>query len=481
MRNLLAQQPNPDLTAMIENGKEISFRELAAAAGKIGRQLQGRKAAALMLPSTGKYISAFWGCLSSGTTVFPLNTQLTRHEILPLLKYARISAVITTKKFRHIFDDSGLEVFLFEELLTDTPAIPLPMVSKRKDCTAVLLSTSGTAGSPKIVRLTENSIESCVAGYLESIRFKRNSRVFLSTPFSSVQGLMVITACLTLSIPLVVQGGVFTLDSFFRSVEKHSVTHYEGSATPVFLLDKISGREIPYNLQSLGFFGFGGSPISGEIIRRVSAAYPQWGFHQGYGMTEASPLIAKHPAYIPLSFEKAGSVGRAIKGMEIYILDGETITQLPYKKGEILTRGANVMKGYLFSPAETKLALKDGFLRTGDIGYLDRDGFLYICGRKKNMIIVRGFKICPEEVENCILESSLAADCRVYSHFDEQGNESVWADIVPASGTACTADIKNHCADCLAPYKCPAKYIICPFIEKNISGKTLRRKAYDCP
>ena len=474
MRNLLAKQPNPDIIAITQNDKDISYRELMTKSAIIGNQLCGKTIVALMLPNTWEYISAFWACLYCGITVFPLNVQLTCHEVIPLLEYACITTVITSKEYSHIFDNTSIELILLENLPKQVPKTSLHINSKDKNRTAVLLSTSGTSGNPKIVRLSENNIHTSVLGYIDKVKLDNKCKFFLSVPFCSSHGLMTLSACLSLCVPLVIQDGIFTLDSFFSAAQKYKITHYDGNATPILLLDKILGRKIPYNLDCLRFFGFGGSQISGDIIRRVSNAFPQWGFNQGYGMTEAGPLIAKHPAVIPMLSEKADSSGTAINGVEIYILAGDTITQAPGKKGEILVKGANVMKGYLNNDIETRLALKDGFLHTGDIGYLDEDGYLYVCGRKKSMIIVRGFKVCPEEVESCINASSLVSDCRVYSSFDRQKNEAVWADVVLSSNNVSPSDIIDYCKKHLAPYKCPSKIIACASIAKNVSGKTSR-------
>ena len=147
------------------------------------------------------------------------------------------------------------------------------------------------------------------------------------------------------------------------------------------------------------------------------------------------------------------------------------MTSEPYIRGEIVVKGPNVMLGYYQNEEETRKILKNGFLYTGDIGYLDDEGYLYICGRKKNVIIVRGFNVYPEEVEACILDSRLAADCVVYGETDAGGDEFVCADIVPAEQVR-EEDIRAYFRAHLSAHKQPRKIRLLSSIEKTATGKS---------
>lgn len=191
------------------------------------------------------------------------------------------------------------------------------------------------------------------------------------------------------------------------------------------------------------------------------------------GMTEAAPLIAKRPRGMK---GKEESVGTAIYGLDIAVETEWGITRKPGTIGEVIVSGSNVMRGYYNNEEETARVIKNGYLYTGDIGYLDEDGFLYICGRKKNVIIVRGFNVYPEEVEGCILNSLLVKDCYVYGQIDDLGNEYVCADIVPIHPQVQATGIKKYCGNHLAEYKQPQRIIIRESIKKNLTGKTERSK-----
>lgn len=297
-------------------------------------------------------------------------------------------------------------------------------------------------------------------------------RYIFAAPFSSVYGLMILSACLIKSFPIILLNSPFTLDALYRTAEKHRATHYEGSASAILLMERMAGRPIPYDISMIKYFGFGGSKVSGRTIEKIQSAYPGIELWQGYGMTETSPLIAKHKKGV---LTKPESVGTAIKGLEIFVETENGITSAPNTVGEILVRGPNVMLGYYLNEPETEKVLKDGYLHTGDIGYLDDEGYLYICGR--NMIIVRGFNVYPEEVETCILGSPLVKDCRVYGQTDDFGNEEVCADIVPASPQTDVESIRKYCRERLANYKQPKRISIQGSVKKVYRAKPFAKKS----
>jgi long-chain acyl-CoA synthetase len=284
---------------------------------------------------------------------------------------------------------------------------------------------------------------------------------------------MMLSVCLALSCPIVLVNHDFTLDTLYKAAAKYRVTHYEGGASVIVLMEKMAGRPIPYDISTLTSFGFGGSKVPGSVVENVLRAYPGIGLYQGYGSTETSALITKTSVFIPV---KPGSVGTAITNVEVAIETDDGITSAPLVEGEIVVGGPNVMLGYLGDEAATKRALGNGYLHTGDIGYLDEDGYLFISGRKKTMIIVRGFKVYPEEVEACIVGSALVKECLVYGQADALGNEIICADIVPARPGVKAEDIKSYCASHLAEYKRPHRITVCESIRKNASGKIDRRK-----
>ena len=488
IRDLLTNRESPERIAVIENDREIPYLDLIQKALALQPLLQRRQQekVAVFLPNGGDYIAAFWGTILSGVTVFPLNVLMTGHEIILLLKQVSVNTVITLRSYRHFFEEMmedkefPVQMIYIDEMSENKATAYESEVVASDICPEdpmVLLSTSGTTGKPKIVQLSEKNVEASVLGYLEKIQVKKadlsDVRYILAAPFSSVYGMMILSACLLKSFPIIMIDPVFTLSALYRTAVKHRATHYEGSASAILLMEQMAGRHIPYDILPFTYFGFGGSKVSGDTIAKIQKAYPGIRLFQGYGMTEAAPLIAKHPLG---KLEKTGSVGTAIKGVEIAVETENGITHTPYTEGEIIVKGPNVMLGYYNNEAETNRVLKNGYLYTGDIGYLDEEGYLYICGRKKNVIIVRGFNVYPEEVEACIQNSLLAKECYVYGQEDVFGNEMVCADIVPMNPLVQVEAVRAYCSSHLAEYKQPKRISFCENIRKNPSGKTERKK-----
>ena len=483
IRNILHSKADIHRCALIADGQEITCADIlykSNAVEALFQHAEKSEPVALLLPNGSDFISAFCGILQAGMVALPIHTQLKKHEIFHLIQHTKVTTFITSFVFRSLIEEIQneyalpLRVVFLEELLPLQSAHS-NAIKVTEDDPMILLSTSGTVGKPKIVQLSERNVMTSVQGYLEKLHFTEaeleSARYYIAMSFCSAYGVMTLTTCLMMDFPLVVTSGTFTLDSFFKAVQRDKVTHYAGGGIIIQLMEKLLGRSVGYDIHTLRFFGFGGSPVSGKTIEAVQNAYPDITFLQGYGMTESSPLIANHERGMPIPTE---SVGTAIKGVTIGIKTSDGITDAPFVHGEVVVKGDNVMLGYYKNQSETNRVIIDGYLHTGDIGYLDENGYLFLCGRKKNIILVRGFTVYPEEVENCLMDSGLVSDCFVYGKTDEEGQETVFADVIPFHGPQALPEIVAYVRANLASYKQPQQYCIREEIKKNLSGKTER-------
>lgn len=483
LRHILLDQKKQKKIAVIEDNKSISYQEILQKSVAIQKELlQTQKLnIAIYLPNGSDYISAFFATLMLGMTAFPLNIFLTKYEIIPLLKRGSSNVIITSKVFDSMFKDiishhiTNLQIIYVEELHTEKCEELPAVISMNPNKTMVLLNTSGSTGKPKIVQLAEGNVEASALGYIDKMNFDKtnidNIRYILATPFSSAYGLMILSVCFIKSFPIILLKEGFTLDTFYKMTQVHKATHYEGGSTVLQIMEQTITKPVPYNISSLKYFGFGGSTLSGSTLKTLCKNHPEIKFWQGYGMTESSPLITKYTNDKPKKLE---SVGTAIKGVKISVVAEGIITNTPYIRGEIIVKGKNVMLGYYKNEEATHKVLKNGYLYTGDIGYLDEEGYLYICGRKKNIIIIRGLNVYPEEVESCILNSLLVKDCIVYKDTDHLGNEIIHADIIPINSKVQVENIKAYCKLHLSRYKQPQKIQFVNTIQKVASGKTKR-------
>lgn len=201
---------------------------------------------------------------------------------------------------------------------------------------------------------------------------------------------------------------------------------------------------------------------------------------EGYGLSEASPLVTFNPhterdGRIVRTLPRVGGVGLPLPGTEVRLVDAQGRTVPPGTHGEILVRGPQVMRGYWNQPEETARVLRDGWLHTGDIGCFDEDGYLEITDRKKDMILVSGFNVFPNEVEACLLQHPDVADVAVIGVPDESTGESVHAHVVRRHPHLTAKELRAHCRKLLAAYKIPTKIHFTHEIPKNAVGKALRR------
>lgn len=493
IRNLLLRQEYEERTAFLEKERSVTYKALAEMAGNFRRRIEaeGFERTALLLPDTEIFAAAFFGTMMANSIVFPMNALLTGREIKDFLLQGEAQALITSEKFRKLLEQSGVcrawngIIIYAEEMEKDQKTTGnVSGEAEQNSVTertterepAIFLGTSGTTGRAKIVCLSEENFEHSVCSYIAKMDYEKYEegmiRYTLGVPFSSIYGLLVLTVCFKKGFTVVSLGEPFTLDALYRAVERDKITHYEGGVMAALWMERMLGRPIPYDIRSLRYLGLAGSKISAGVLMRLKDAFPEKEFWTGYGMTEASPLIAK--PYKTMKPEKFASVGTAVEGETLLIEKDGTRTGAPYVKGEVIVKGPNVMLGYYRNVDETNRVIRDGFLYTGDIGYLDEDGYLYLCGRKKNVMIVRGFNVYAEEVESCILDSGLAADCRVYGKTDSGDSDIVCADVVftQSDAQAQKEKLRGYLRNRLAVYKQPAEIHIVKYIEKTATGKS---------
>ena len=264
--------------------------------------------------------------------------------------------------------------------------------------------------------------------------------------------------------------GLFFPKLFFKLVEKYKVTNF--IAVPSMLLMLFEYRYVEeYNITSLRYIIFGGGNMPVGQLKQIIQRFSTVGFVQTYGQTECSPRVtALLPEYALL---KVGSVGKAIPGVSIKIVDKNGIEVKATESGEILVQGKNVMKGYYKRNSLTKNVIQNGWLHTGDIGCIDEDGFLYLKGRIKNIIITGGINVYPEEIEQVICQCDNVMDVLVYGEEDKLLGEIVVAKIVLESENGIEA-VREYCKNNLAEYKVPKKFYIIEKIDKTYNGKVKR-------
>jgi long-chain acyl-CoA synthetase len=354
----------------------------------------------------------------------------------------------------------------------DGPAAAAPPAAARPPdpaADAVLVFSSGTTGLPKAVRHTHASLRAAVRHWQDALGLTAADRMQITTPPSHILGLLNIVTALRTGTWLRLHRR-FDLDAMLRHIEADRIT-VEMAVAPIALALASHPRLESYDLSSLRYIMWGATPVTPSVARAVTERTGV-GWLPAYGASEL-PVITCNPLGAP----RLDSAGLAVPGVRLRVVSLETGAPAgPGESGEIQARSDSLMAGYL--PAEANAeAFRDGWYRTGDVGYLDAGGWLRLTDRSKEMIKVRAFQVAPAEVEAVLHGHPAVADCAVFGVPDPADGEAVIAAVVPAipDGPVDPAELIALVGDRLASYKRPRRVVLTDEIPRLPSGKVLRR------
>jgi long-chain acyl-CoA synthetase len=384
------------------------------------------------------------------------------------------------RKEGHKVDISGdADTTWFQDVLR-TQAQLTPVEVAPEDV-ATLIYTGGTTGGPKGAQLTHYNLVSNATLLNIWAKSKEAEDVLIAVmPYFHVYGLTVgMNTCIANALTIVQIPNPRDMVHVLKSIEKHQVTYYPGVPTMFVGFNNFPDRD-KYDLSSLRFAVSAAAPLPPEVQERFEVI-TGGKMIEAYGLTETSPAASMDPIGNP----RAHSVGVPVPDTDLKIVDVETgKTEMPIgETGEIIIKGPQVMKGYWNLPTETANALRTGpdgqpgWFYSGDIGYMDRDGYFHITDRKKDIIIAGGFNIYPADVEAVLFEHPAVKEAAVIGVEDERRGETVKAFIVLKDGqTATEEEIIAFCRERMAAYRVPRLVEFRADLPKSLIGKVLRRE-----
>jgi long-chain acyl-CoA synthetase len=444
---------------------------------------------AMLLNNSPEFIYTYFAVLFLGAEIIPLNTFLRTEEVIYILNDSGAKLLVTSPDFSGVCRGAefgtvgtleniialgpmdGVSHLLYKDVLKDTVFEPGHI---DKQDVAAIIYTSGTTGHPKGAMLTHQNLVANVEQSIQAIKVRSSDRFIIFLPMFHAFSF---TVCVL--IPVYKRCGL----SIIRSIQPFSriIKAVFMERITIFIAipqvyNVLAAKKIPRWLLWLNPVRLcisGAAPLAGDVLKRFEAKF-RVPLMEGYGLSEASPVVSVNPFD---SARKAGSVGPPLPGIDAKIVNDAGESMEAGEVGEIAIRGKNIMKGYFNRAEETSEVMSDGWLKTGDIGKIDGDGYLFIVDRKKDLIIVNGMNLYPREVEEILYSHPDVEDAVVVGKKDETHGEIPIGVVKLRTGAALDEkEIRRFCRTHLANFKVPNRFEFWDDIPRTGTGKILKRE-----
>jgi acyl-CoA synthetase (AMP-forming)/AMP-acid ligase II len=484
----------PERVAFVIDGRAISFRDLNRRINKLANGLMsvGLKKGdrvGLLFHNSLSFLESYLALYKTGLIWVRLNARLSPLEIKNMLEDSDASALICGPEFDEIITtvSSGIQYLIhmgqgpgldYENFL-QKGSEEEPKIALTLNDLSDIWYTSGTSGAPKGIMLTHRNILTCTQLLLcDTYDITSEDRLLTVAPLSHAGSVRI--------LPFIIRGATNYLHShfdplaIFKEIENSKITDI--SLTPTTMIALMNHpQRLNFNLSSLKRITYGGSPMPVERIKEALGVFGPI-LDQAYGQAESIITITHLPREEhcikgdPIRERRLGSAGREYPGVQVKIVDENDNFLPPGEIGEIVTRSDLVMQGYWKKLLETKEALRGGWLHTGDIGYLDSDGYLFLVDRKHDKIITGGLNVFPREVEEVLSGHPAVLEVSVFGVKDPYWVETITAAVVLRPNMIVTAkDLMGFCEGRLAGYKKPKKIYFVTELPKNLYNKVLRK------
>jgi len=477
----------PNYPAISEGGSEITYNELNSqsnrvATGLIRMGIQPGDHVGLCAPNAGSWLIFYFGALKAGAVAVTLSSLLSQDELELLVTHSRPKFLFTTEDKLGILEklksSKVVEKIIcrngdldLQSLIGGGTSTFTAMDRDRTD-TAAILYTGGTTGTPKGVLLSHENINVSSHNVAFVERSVPGDRSLCFLPFNHVFGQMHIMNAAILSAGCVEILPGFDMDRILQATAAGRVTKF--FAVPTAYTRLLGLKDLKAALGRVRYCFSAAASMAAEIVRQWKEE-TRLTICEGYGMTESASAVTYNHYYRHV----VGAIGEVVPGVEVQIRNGSGEKLGTGEEGEISILGRNIMtKGYLNNPEETRAAFwSDGWYRSGDVGVIDREGYLYIVDRIKDMIITGGENVYPREVEDVLYARTEVEACAVVGFPDKEWGEKVTAFIVAKpERTVVPAELKTFLKSRLSPFKVPKEFIVVKELPRSPAGKILKRQ-----
>lgn len=477
-----ASQVAAKRTAVISDGDHYTHGQIRSRCRRLAKVLQEKglqpgDRVAILAANSVQYLESYLAIPAAGYVIVPLNTRHAEAELLYAVKDAGAKVLLADRDPGALRDVVETVVIIpddYESAIESADEAELG-AGVTEDTLAGLFYTGGTTGESKGVMLTHRNLIANSFHFMTVAPPMQNNVILIMAPLFHAAGTNGVLSGIwsgSCQIPLSVFDPAVALDL----IEKHKVTQTLGVPAMLAAISELQHAE-PRDTGSLKLIAHGGSPIATEVVRRAYEAFPTAEFLHVYGMTEASPLLTGlRDEQTLLDVDRGRSCGQPLIGVQVKIFDPDGNEMPTGEVGELAARGPNIMKGYWRKESQTNEVFVDGWYRSGDMAYIDDEGFVFLVDRAKDMIVSGGENVYCSEVEEALYKHPAVLEAAVFGVPDDNWGEAVHAVVVCREDV--TADeLIESCRQFIAGYKIPKAISFSDTeLPKSGPGKVLKRE-----
>ena len=494
----------PDRHAIVFDDRRMTFGELADRVNRLANGLGdlgvgAGDRVAVMQVNCNEHIECYFAAAKLDAIFVPINFRARSEELSFMLNDSGVKAIVVGQRYQDMIrsvkpelttlehqitlEAPGDDFVFYEDLIANSSDEERSPSADGEDVTIVMF-TAGTTGTPKGVMLSHNSFSSYILANVEPVDMEVAEKNILTVPLHHIAGVQAVMAAIYGGRTLVLQRQ-FDEEGWMKLVQDEKVNRAMMVPTMLKrLMDQPTFKD--YDLSSLRVITYGAAPMPLEVIKKAIAEFPNTRFINAFGQTETASTITMLPPDAhdihegdpdyEQKMKRLGSIGKPLPDVEVRIVDEEGNDVALEENGEIVARGERLMKGYWNREEATKETLRGGWLYTGDLGYWDDEGYIFLSGRAKDFLKRGGEMIAPEEVEQIIMSHPAVDEAAIIGVQDIEWGERVRAIVVIKPGMELTAeDVVEHCRPRMAGFKRPEDVIFIDELPRNPMGKVLKR------
>ena len=494
----------PDRHAIVFDDMRLTFGEVA---GRVNRLANGLAElgvgagdrVAVMQVNCNEHVESYFATAKLDAILVPINFRARSEELTFMLNDSGVKAIILGQRYQDMLRSIKPELttlehqitleapgegFVFYDDLLANASDEERFPTADGDDVTIIMFTAGTTGTPKGVMLSHNSFTSYILANVEPVDMDTAEKNILTVPLHHIAGVQAVMAAVYGGRTLVLQRQ-FDEEGWMKLVQEEKVNRAMMVPTMLKrLMDRPAFKD--YDLSSLQVITYGAAPMPLEVIKKAIVEFPNTRFINAFGQTETASTITMLPPDAhdihegdpdyEQKMKRLGSIGKPLPDVEVRIVNEEGNDVSLGENGEIVARGDRLMKGYWNREEATKETLRGGWLYTGDLGYWDDEGFIFLSGRAKDFLKRGGEMIAPEEVEQIIMSHPSVDEAAIIGIPDIEWGERVRAIVVRKPGAELTAEeVIEHCRPRMAGFKRPEDVVFIDELPRNPMGKVLKR------